>query len=46
MNRNKKNKNVKVNKAINNMGDSNSISSLTTEGNNPNIKTGHKNKYR
>lgn len=44
MNRNKKNKNVKVNEAIENMGNSNSIDALNAASGKPikNVKPGSK----
>jgi len=44
MNRNKKNKNIKVNKAIENMGNSNSLDALNEVSGNTAKNTNHKNK--
>ncbi|WP_434297138.1 hypothetical protein [Clostridium sporogenes] len=44
MNRNKKNKNVKVNKAIENSGNINSIDALNSASSNTQKNTKHKNK--
>jgi hypothetical protein len=44
MNRNKKNKNIKINKAIDNMGNSNSVDALNDASGNTGKPTNHKNK--
>ena len=44
MNRNKKNKNIKINKAIDNMGNSNSVDALNIASGNTPKNTNHKNK--
>lgn len=42
MNKNKKDKNIKMNKAIENMGNSTSIQSSNTDGNIPGKNSNHK----